>query len=572
MLNELRKGNKNISLKNGTLIKCKICGREFKQHGDLTKHLRCEHQLEPKEYYDKFLKTEQNSTCVICGKLSRFKNLRLGYLKTCCADCTRELNTGYRNNFQNPKFIQKIKNTKIEHEKNDPNYKQSIQDKVKETSRKRFGVDHFSSAPEVKKKRELTNLKNFGATNPFAADNIKEDIRSKLEENYGGSGYASNILKSKIENTNLEKYGAKNPWSSKQVIQKIKETKKKNLQDFCEKNKCVLLKDLDLEYSFRALKEFNIPYIVSNNNAFIEKKYISDLEKANEEVKIQVQEYNSRYEVEIHTWLKSIYSGEILINEYGIIPNRRQLDFYIPEKNLAIEFNGDYIHSINFGKDKNYHLNKTQLCQEKDIRLIHIFEHEWNEKKDICKSIILSTLNIYEKIIYARKCEVKEVSSEEAKYFLSKNHLQGIVASNYRIGLYYEDELVQLLCFGKNRFKKNEIELLRMCTELNTQVIGGFSKLLRHQPYNTFISYVDISKFTANSYLENGFRVLSQSAPNYKYIKGEKALNRLQAQKYKLPKLLGDKFDKNKTESENMISNGWWKVYDCGNLKLEFTK
>ena len=558
-------------LKNGTRVKCKICGREFKQYGDLTRHLRREHQLEPKEYYDKFLKTKKNSTCVICGKPSRFKNLRLGYLKTCCADCTRELNTGYRNNFQNPANIQKIKNTKIEHEKNDPNYKQAIQDKTRETSRKRYGVDHFSSAPEVKKKRELTNLKNFGAINPFAAESIKEDIRSKLEENYGGFGFSSDILKSKIENTNLERYGAKNPRSSKQVIQKIKSTKKKNLQDFCEKNNCILLKDLDLEYTFRALNEFNVPYIVSNNNAFIEKKYIADLEKANEEVKRQVQAYNSRYEAEIHVWLKSIYSGEILVNKYGIISNR-QLDFYIPKKNLAIEFNGDYVHSINFGKDKNYHLNKTQLCQEKNIRLIHIFEHEWNEKKDVCKSIILSTLNIYEKVIYARKCEAREVSSEEARQFLDKNHLQGSVASIYRIGLYYNNELVQLLCFGKNRFKKNEIELLRMCTELNTQVIGGFSKLLKHQLYQKFISYIDISKFTANSYLKNGFRIISQSAPSYKYIKGEKVLNRLQAQKHKLQKLLGDKFDKNKTESQNMISSGWWKVYDCGNLKLEFTK
>lgn len=111
-----------------------------------------------------------------------------------------------------------------------------------------------------------------------------------------------------------------------------------------------------------------------------------------------------------------------------------------------------------------------------------------------------------------------------------------------------------------------------MCTKLNTQVIGGFSKLLKYQPYNDFVSYIDLSKFTASSYLKNGFSILNQSAPNYKYIKGERVLNRIQAQKHKLPKLLVDKFDESKTESQNMIDNGWWKVYDCGNLKLEFTK
>ena len=40
-------------------------------------------------------------------------------------------------------------------------------------------------------------------------------------------------------------------------------------------------------------------------------------------------------------------------------------DVYIPDY-LALEFNGLYWHS-EFGKDKNYHLNKTLLCKEQDI-------------------------------------------------------------------------------------------------------------------------------------------------------------------------------------------------------------
>lgn len=111
-----------------------------------------------------------------------------------------------------------------------------------------------------------------------------------------------------------------------------------------------------------------------------------------------------------------------------------------------------------------------------------------------------------------------------------------------------------------------------MCTKLNTQVVGGFSKLLKYQHYDNFISYVDLSKFSAKGYLKNGFEILSQTVPNYKYIGGERVLNRMSAQKHKLPELLGDDFNASKTESENMQDAGWWQVYDCGNLKLEYSK
>ena len=62
-----------------------------------------------------------------------------------------------------------------------------------------------------------------------------------------------------------------------------------------------------------------------------------------------------------------------------------ELDLYIPSRQVAIEYNGLRWHSSAFGKDENYHLNKTRQCAEKGISLVHIFEDEWLTDKDQVK-------------------------------------------------------------------------------------------------------------------------------------------------------------------------------------------
>lgn len=505
---------------------------------------------------------------------------------------------GTEHPMQNSSIKQKMINTHEEKYGGLGYQSDEIYEKVKKTNLERYGSEYPVQNEDIKKKIEETNLKNLGAKSPFGSDKVKEKIKETHLKKYGvDTPWKAKVVRDKIKKTNLARYGVDNPSKAEEVKEKLKktflnkygidhqmkvkeiqekarQTKIKNIKEYIEKNDYSIVKDLDILYTLRIFDLLNIKtemyqglLLIKNSDINMEK-----FKELDEKFKRDTREYNSKYEVEIHEWLKSVYSGEILVNKYGIIKDdtKKQLDFYIPDKNLAIEFNGDFTHSTSSGKDKDYHLNKTKLCQEKGIRLIHIFEHEWNTKRDIVKSIVCSASGIYEKRLYARNCEIREVSSKEAKEFLEKNHLQGSINSSYRIGLCYNNELVQLLCFGKNRFKKNEIELLRMCTKLNHQVVGGFSKLLKYQPYNNFISYIDLSKFSAQSYLKNNFKIISQSAPNYKYIRGDQIVNRLNAQKHKLPKLLGNAFDAKKTESQNMQDTGWWKIYDCGNLKVKY--
>jgi len=173
-----------------------------------------------------------------------------------------------------------------------------------------------------------------------------------------------------------------------------------------------------------------------------------------------------------------------------------EVDLYIPDLKLAIEFDGLYWHSDDILLDRNYHLSKTQKCEEQGIQLIHIFENEWIYKQDIVKSRLKNLLGVYDKTVYARKCEVREVDSKASRAFQEENHIQGAVNAKASLGLFYENELISLMAFGKCRFdKKHEWEMLRFCNKLGYHVPGAAGKLLKHFEKNyqpkSLVSYAD---------------------------------------------------------------------------------
>ena len=286
---------------------------------------------------------------------------------------------------------------------------------------------------------------------------------------------------------------------------------------------------------------------------------------------------------EIYEFVKSFYNGEVLFNTADIIPPY-ELNVYIPEKKVAIEFKSLMFDSYGVSdiplfnnykdEDKKCFLVKTEKCEEQGIKLFYIFEDEWLHpvKREIWKSKIKIEMGFIETKINARDCEIKEVSSSESSAFLKANHLQGIAPSSVKLGLYYKNNLVELLTMGQSRFNKRYTwELTRACSKLNTTVRGGFSKLLKYfkEHYEgSIISYGNRRWAYAerNVYKENGSPLLT-AAPNYFYfMPGEYVLmSRQRFQKHKLEGKLKT-FDKDKTETENMYNNGYRRIYDCGNL------
>ena len=278
-------------------------------------------------------------------------------------------------------------------------------------------------------------------------------------------------------------------------------------------------------------------------------------------------------EKEVLDFVKSIYNGRIIENNQTVLGNRLELDIYIPDKKVAIEFDGLYWHSEENGKDASYHLNKTVECEKNGIRLIHIFEDEWNEKREIVKDRIKSILGVGQKRIFARKCIVKDIDSKTANDFLEANHLQGRDCSLFRYGLYHGGELVAVMTFGKPRFDNDhDYELIRFASHNGYCIAGGASRLLRHfrdSHDGSIVTYADRRYSDGTFYEKLGFALKGVSQPNYWYVKNYDKLSRYACQKHKLPELLGDGFDASLSERENMIANGYHVVHDCGNLVFE---
>lgn len=261
--------------------------------------------------------------------------------------------------------------------------------------------------------------------------------------------------------------------------------------------------------------------------------------------------------------------------------NGLEIDIYIPDKKIGIEFNGTYWHSEEI-KGKTYHLNKTLRAYKNGIHLIHIFEYEWADEQKRRKILDMLRRMIkpsYNTIVYARKTELREVGSSESTEFLEENHLQGSINSSINYGLYYNNKLVALMTFGKPRFNKEyQWELHRLAYKNGVVVVGGADRLFKHfikeNNPTSIISYCDISKFDGHVYPRLGFKAtLSDiTEPNYMWVESHTniALPRYKTMKHKL--LAAGLGTPDMTENDIMESLGYTKVYDCGNLRFTWAR
>lgn len=539
--------------------------------------------------------------------------------KTCSVKCSRTLNFSDENNRKRsatlkssliekygvdhplkiPGIYKKIKSTKLErygdehYVNNEKSKKTKFErygdenyvnlDKFKQTCIVKYGVDNPSKLEDIKNKVNISKKEKFGDV--MISQEHLDILHKNLQDKKCGFGSTSSI------NGMVKKYGVPNATMNKDILQKLITSQHDKFYDSLINgtrldNKFIPMFSRDEYIGTREKDGKSIYYkfkCVSCNNIFSGSLDDGGFPRCNVCMPIT----RSKYELEVYEYIKTLISNtdELVTNTRKIIPPL-ELDIYIPSKNVAVEINGIIWHSEILGnKNKNYHLNKTIECNNKGIRLIHIFENEWVNKQHIVKNKLRHILcdSSSNKSIYARKCILKELSTSECTYFLNQYHLQGAGNSSVRIGAYYENKLVSVMTFGKKRLalgtKQNEegsYEMYRFCLS-DVPVVGIASRLFTYfiKTYNpkNIVTFADMRYSGMSAFYEKiGFKFVSHTTPNYYYFNTKDPYtlkHRFNFRKQELHKKL-DTFDETLTEWQNMQLNKYDRIWDCGHIKYEW--
>jgi len=243
----------------------------------------------------------------------------------------------------------------------------------------------------------------------------------------------------------------------------------------------------------------------------------------------------------------------------------KELDIYVPCKNLAIEYCGLYWHSEQMGKEKSYHFEKWHRCHNLGIRLLTIFEDEDPIKVE---NAVLSAIGIRPKGISARKLFIKELSTKNATAFLEEHHLQGSCGKKVTLGAYDDDVLVAVMAFGAtSRQSKYPWELRRFCTDGRNHP-GVASRLwkffLRKYNPDSVVSMSDRRWFSGDMYSILGFEWDGEVRPDYHYVKGGERWHKSGFRKDGIKTRLPEFYDESLTEREMMQNAGYGRIWDCG--------
>jgi endogenous inhibitor of DNA gyrase (YacG/DUF329 family) len=276
------------------------------------------------------------------------------------------------------------------------------------------------------------------------------------------------------------------------------------------------------------------------------------------DARVRYEDTSTDAQQQLVDFVRSVYDGRIEENTKDVIPPQ-ELDVYLPDLNLALEYNGLWFHSSLFLPD-NYHKDKTDRCQDKEVRLIHVFEDDWTHRRAIMEDILRTAIcPRHRQSVYARRCSIEPLDMKTTNDFLEENHLQGgVLTQTVAYGLVFDGSLVALVSFVRYR---DGYVLQRYAVRLGFTVLGAFSRLLCHfvkqHPPRKVVTYSDRSIFTGDIYRRCGFRPVCVSRPQFTFLDAE--------QHRRLPKQVLRRLGNGYRRQDDPFP----RVYNCGLVTWE---
>jgi very-short-patch-repair endonuclease len=274
----------------------------------------------------------------------------------------------------------------------------------------------------------------------------------------------------------------------------------------------------------------------------------------------------SEAELELLSWLRSL-GLDFKTKRFG---NEYELDCYSESLKLGIEYNGLFWHS-DINKPKNYHLNKTKYFEKLGIRVIHVWEHEWRDRKDQVKNYLSSACKVNQTRLGARKCQFLEITPLVAKKFLSDNHIQG-AAKNIKlaVGIFYQNKLISVATFGNHHRQGFEgVKVLnRFACLPGFTISGGLAKASRmaYVKLGKLISWAHYAKSQGKGYLAAGWTQVKTHPPDYFYATPQGVVISKQSRR---KSSVGT--PDHMTEHQHALQDGLYRIWDCGKILLQYS-
>lgn len=464
----------------------------------------------------------------------------------------------------------------------------SIKAKAIKSNNAKFGTDWPLANSDVRDRAKHTMIERHGASYTLQCPDLVDAVIKTNIEKYGCSNPMQSLeIRSKVESTNMERYGVKNVMQNTEIAEHAKESRISNngafwTTDMTKKAEASFMRNLGVRnpsYSKAIIDKIANTML----NRYGVKSPILVQSMRDKMIRTTEERYGVPYYVISDDYLKNITTFRISsVNKsfarkleannikysFEYVLDTKSFDICLPDQQILIELNPTYTHNTvgnhwnKNGISESYHLEKSKIAWEHGFRCIHVFD--WDNQFEILNLLIPKTK------LYARNCTVKVIDRKVSEAFADSNHLQGKCRGmliNY--GLYYGDDLVQIMSFGTPRYNSSyQWELLRLCTVSGIYIIGGadrlFSHFIRDHKPDSVISYCDLSKFSGDVYTRLGFYHKKNTPPNKIWSKKHsKITNNLLIQRG-FDQLFNTNFGVGTSNETLMLDAGWLPVYDCG--------